>query len=170
MPRSPIPMTHTDVACSKRRRRRTDAARSRSEDGQALVEFALVLPIVLAVLLGVLLFGVALNNWIDETQLTSAAARWASVNNEHGLHAELNEAAFLKWVTESSGNGEIAKAKATMCSPTSEVGDYVEVKLAYNYKWFGLAGLLGTRAETPLESTAQMRIEDKPLTPYPTTC
>jgi hypothetical protein len=129
-----------------------------------------VLPIVVVVLLGVVLFGVALNDWIDETQLASSAARWAAVNNEHGQGGEINQAAFLKWVTEQGDNGNVKAATATMCSPTSAVGDYVEVKLTYNYKWFGLAGMFGVKAETPLTVTAQNMIEKRPLTAYPTAC
>jgi hypothetical protein len=146
------------------------AKRLRSEDGQALVEFALVLPIVVLVMMGLLLFGIALNDWIDETQLSSEAARFAAVDNEHGLGTEITEATFLKWITEQGDNGNVKEAKATMCSPTSKAGDYVEVKLNYVYKWFGLAGLLGTAAETPLTSTARMQIEKQPATPYKTTC
>jgi uncharacterized protein (UPF0333 family) len=144
--------------------------RAKSQNGQALVEFALVLPIILLVLLGIVLFGVALNDWIDETQLASEAARFAAVNNEHGEGPEIKEVAFLKWVTEQGDNGNVKEAKATMCSPTSKLGDYVEVKLTYTYKWFGLANLLGVEAETPLTATARNRIEDQPATAYPTTC
>ena len=50
------------------------------ERGVALVEFALVAPILLVILLAVLDFGKAFNYWIDETQLASAGARWAVVN------------------------------------------------------------------------------------------
>lgn len=148
----------------------TSVARRRSEQGQALVEFALVLPLVIVILLGVVLFGVALNNWIDETQLSSEAARFAAVNSEHGTGELFSEASFLKWVTAQGDNGEVQKAKATMCSPTSKTGDYVEVKLVANYTWFGLAGLFGVKAETPLTSTARMRIEKEPPTPYPAAC
>lgn len=149
----------------------------RSEQGQALVEFALVLPMVIVVLFGVVLFGVALNDWIDETQLASSAARWAAVNNEHGEGAEINQAAFLKWVREQGDNENVKNATVTMCSPTSAVGDYVEVKLTYNYKWFEIAGLFqklfggtGIKAETPLTVTAQNMIEKQPITKYSKEC
>jgi Flp pilus assembly protein TadG len=151
-------------------RLRAGSERTRSESGQALVEFALVLPIMVVVLLGVALFGIALNDWIDETQLTSQAVRFAAVNNEHGTGNEIKEEAFLKWIKEQGDNGQITGAGtvATMCSPTSKFHDYVEVKLTYNYTWLGLAGLLGTQAETPLTSTARMQIEKAPVTPYKT--
>ena len=42
------------------------------EEGTALVEFALVLPVLLLLLLGVLDFGKAYNYWIDTTHLSAA--------------------------------------------------------------------------------------------------
>ena len=225
----------------------TNIAHRSSERGQALVEFALVLPIVVVIFLGVVLFGVALNTWIDETQLTSTAARFAAVNfapteeiaegkvtegsavmtevssytgiavgmevvgkglpkgttitsktsteeakKELGLSAkatatepkqkyrfigtneelkdETTQAAFLTWLKNRGDSGEVQGAEAKMCSPTSKTGDYVEVKLTSNYTWFGLAGMFGAKAETPLTSTARMRIEKPPINPYPTSC
>jgi hypothetical protein len=138
------------------------------ERGQATLEFALVLPVVVLVLFGITLFGLALNDWIDETQLASQAARFAAVNNEHGTGAEFNEASFLKWVTEQGDSKEFAKgAKAELCSPSSQLGDYVKVRLTYNYTWLGLANFFGNEAQTPLTSTATMRIEVPPKNPYP---
>ena len=50
------------------------------ERGVALVEFALVLPILLVLLFGMLDFGRAFNYWIDSTHLANEGARWAVVN------------------------------------------------------------------------------------------
>src|SRR5919197_2642740 len=54
--------------------------RLRNERGVALVELALVLPLVMVLLLGMLDFGKAFNEWIDETHLANEAARLAAVN------------------------------------------------------------------------------------------
>jgi hypothetical protein len=153
------------------RRRARDA---RDEDGQALIEFALVLPIVLLLLLGIAYFGIALNDWIDETQIASEGARFAAVNENCIVAGSpktcegREEAAFLKYLTAQGDNSEVNEAKATMCSPTSKVGDYVEVKLTYKYKWIPIFEIAG--AESPVTSTAQMKIEAEPSSPYPTTC
>src|SRR3954471_14095003 len=53
----------------------------RDERGVALVEFALVLPMVLLLLLGMIDVGKAVNYWNDETHLANEAARFAAVNN-----------------------------------------------------------------------------------------
>jgi Flp pilus assembly protein TadG len=51
------------------------------EDGVALVEFALVLPLLLLLVLGVIDFGKAFNYKNDETHLANQAARYAAVNS-----------------------------------------------------------------------------------------
>ena len=57
--------------------RRRSAA---DERGVALVEFALVLPLILLLLFGMIDFGKAFNYWNDETHLANEAARYAVVN------------------------------------------------------------------------------------------
>jgi Flp pilus assembly protein TadG len=54
------------------------------ERGTALVEFALVLPLLLLILFGVLDFGKAFNYWNRETQAAAEGARWAVVNSNPG--------------------------------------------------------------------------------------
>jgi hypothetical protein len=190
----PLLTKHTWRANGPRRKdpqapTKADAKRGASEDGQALVEFALVLPIVLVILFGIVLFGVALNDWINETQLTSEAARYAEVNQTCGLKVKIekgvetiegtpksceggapDEEKFLKWLVQQGDNSDVRNATATMCSPHSKEGEPVEVKLEYKYNWFGLANLLGAKAETPLVSRATLRIETPPTTPYLTSC
>jgi Flp pilus assembly protein TadG len=51
------------------------------EKGQALVEFALILPLVLLILLGLVDFGRAMNYYNDMTQLAAEGARSAAVNH-----------------------------------------------------------------------------------------
>ena len=52
-----------------------------SESGQALVEFAFVVPLLLLLIFGIFEFGRAINYWIDETHLANQAARFAAVNH-----------------------------------------------------------------------------------------
>jgi Flp pilus assembly protein TadG len=51
----------------------------RREDGQALVEFALVLPLLMALLLGIVQFGIVFNNYETLTDATRVGARKAAV-------------------------------------------------------------------------------------------
>ena len=54
--------------------------RARREDGQAYVEFALVLPILLLVVLGIVQFGTAFKDYIALTDAVRVGARQASVS------------------------------------------------------------------------------------------
>ena len=50
----------------------------------ALTEFALILPLLMVLFLGILDFGKAFNYWIDQTHLANEGARWAAVNKNPG--------------------------------------------------------------------------------------
>jgi Flp pilus assembly protein TadG len=53
---------------------------SSGEQGSALVEFALVLPMLLLLTTGILVFGVAMNNYMQLTNAVSIGARTMAVN------------------------------------------------------------------------------------------
>lgn len=118
----------------------------------------------------------ASNGAIDETHIASEGARLAEVNEncivKGSPHTcELGtreEAAFLKYLTAQGDSSQVKGAVATMCSPTSKLGDYVEVKLTYKFNPLPLLKLKS--AEIPVTDTAQARIEQEPYIPYPTTC
>jgi Flp pilus assembly protein TadG len=52
----------------------------RSERGQATVEFALILPIVLLLVVGMIEFAKGFNYWLNLNHLANEGARWAAVN------------------------------------------------------------------------------------------
>lgn len=64
----------------------------RSERGQAMAELALVLPLLLMVLIGILEFGRIFNYWIDTTHLANETARWAVVDRVPGTGAAATRA------------------------------------------------------------------------------
>jgi len=53
---------------------------AKGERGQATVEFAFILPVVLLVIVGLIAFGKAFNYWLDMNHMANEAARWAVVN------------------------------------------------------------------------------------------
>ena len=61
------------------------------ERGVALVEFALVVPLLLVLLFGMLDFGHTFNYWIDATHLANEGARWAVVNKNPASSGTLQE-------------------------------------------------------------------------------
>lgn len=52
----------------------------RKQDGQALVEFAIVTPVLLLLVLGIVQFGILFNNYITLTDAVRAGARQAAVS------------------------------------------------------------------------------------------
>jgi Flp pilus assembly protein TadG len=52
----------------------------RRQEGQAMVEFALVLPLLLVIVLGIIHFGVVMNNYVTLTDAVRAGARQAAVS------------------------------------------------------------------------------------------
>lgn len=59
---------------------RITRARLRGEEGQSIVEFAFVLPLLLAILLGICQFGITFNNYLTLTDATRVGARKAAVS------------------------------------------------------------------------------------------
>jgi len=55
-------------------------AHLRRDDGQAMAELALVLPIMVAVMLGIVQFGIIFNNYVTMTDAARAGARKAAVS------------------------------------------------------------------------------------------
>src|SRR5262249_13156111 len=65
--------------------------RMSSDRGQAMVEFALVLPLLMLILLGIVQVGIAFKNYIELTDDVRAAARVAAVSRndpDHGATAQ----------------------------------------------------------------------------------
>ena len=59
---------------------RVTRARLRGEEGQSIVEFAFVLQLLLAILLGICQFGITFNNYLTLTDATRVGARKAAVS------------------------------------------------------------------------------------------
>ena len=141
-------------------------AATASERGAALVEFALVLPILVVLLFGMLEFGKLFNYWIDETHLASEGARWAVVNNVpsgSSLHqsildqADSNELRSGAYVCISFPNGG-----------TPKVGDPVQVDMSYQAGVPVVSGLLNTffggsmPTSIKVKGSSTMRLEALP--------
>ncbi len=51
----------------------------KNEKGAAAVEFALLLPLLVLILMGILVFGLVLNNYLEITHAAREGVRWASL-------------------------------------------------------------------------------------------
>jgi Flp pilus assembly protein TadG len=144
--------------------------RARSEDGVALVEFALVLPVLALLLFGMLDFGKAFNYWIDETHLANEGARFAAVNkNPASSGTTLQEYIREQATTPELRDGGTASVTSPLqvCiefpAGTSNVGDPVKVTVETNYQWLGvITGEIPGLTAATIRGQATMRLEVQP--------
>jgi Flp pilus assembly protein TadG len=138
---------------------------ARSEDGAALIEFALVLPLLVLLLFAMLEFGKAFNYWIDETHLANEGARWAVVDHNPGsgtLQQYIKEQATTAELRDGGTTSVPNPAQVCISFPTgtSNVGDPVEVTVTATYNWLSVLGLGVT--STALTGRSTMRLEAEP--------
>lgn len=100
----------------------------RSERGQSLTEFALVLPLMVMLLFGIIQFGVTFNNYISLTDAVRAGARKAAVSR----HQPDPVAVTIDQVEEAATDLNTADLQVTVDS-SWEPGDEVEVSASYPY-------------------------------------
>ena len=154
------------------------------ERGAALVEFALVVPILLVLLMAMLDFGKAFNYWIDETQLASSGARWAIVNASPGQCPDGTTAASLaayiqcqadtKELRSGGTSSVVNPAKVCISFPpvaghaSPLVGDPVRVTVSVSYKWLPIIGQKISAVATTIKGESTMRLEAPPT--YSASC
>jgi Flp pilus assembly protein TadG len=109
----------------------TPHSRFRRNEGQTLVEFALVLPILCLLLFGVIQFGVVFNNYIDLTDAVRAGARKAAVSRQT-LDPSGPTGVATQAVVSSAGDITIDPTKVSVTS-TWQPGDPVTVQASYPY-------------------------------------
>ena len=66
----------------------TKRNRIREERGQTMTEFAIVLPILIVLLFGIVQFGILFNNYVTLTDAVRAGARAAAVSRQSGIRRE----------------------------------------------------------------------------------
>lgn len=152
--------------------------RRRGESGQALVEFALVAPLFLMVVFGIIFFGIGLKYWLDLNRLANEGARQAVVNHwppycEWGESSCTNSTGTTACATVLAANSRARlqdvlrcnspnNATTNICYPgksaaTATIGDPVRVKLTAPYELFFMRSLGIT-----LTATATMKLEQQP--------
>ena len=149
---------------------RSKVARAcRDERGAALVEFALVLPLLLVLLLGMLEFGKAYNYWIDTTHLANQGARWAVVNRNPGagtlqdyIQGQANTVELRDGGTPSIPAGDEAEVCISFPLGSSNVGDPVHVTVSATYHWLPFIGDRISSTEVTISGSATMRLEAQP--------
>jgi Flp pilus assembly protein TadG len=124
----------------------------RSQQGQTMTEFALVLPVLALILFAVIQFGIVFNNYITLTDATRAGARKAAVSRQ-----DSNRNSDVVTAVRSSASG-LTASKLTVPPPSStwNSGDDVTVTASYPYS-ISLLGLVVKSGR--LSSTTTERVE-----------
>jgi hypothetical protein len=134
--------------------------RARQERGAVLVEFALILPVLILIILGILYFGRYMDYSNQLTQLAETGARWAAVNNNPGSPSTLQS--YIKSQAQSelaSGSSDVTAASVYIYYPTGSsnaVGNALRVCLSSTFKYPFLG--IGSTSQNVAEY-ATMRIE-----------
>jgi hypothetical protein len=160
------------------RRQRHEQGHISRQDGQTLIEFALVLPLLLIVVLGVIDLGRALGYKNDMTNLANQGARAAAVNNcPGGCTASVPN--ISSWIISQapsdelkngtgaiSPNGLSSPSAITFAFPGTGatnhcIGDPVKVTIKVHYNWMNFLTLGGALPSigADITSSATMRLE-----------
>jgi len=151
-------------------RRGHERGRFAAQAGQTLVEFALILPILLLVVLGIIDLGKALGYKNDETNLANQAARLATVNQCPGgcnsIENWIRNQAPSNELRDGGGSieGRGLQNGVTLSFPDQGplnhcVGDSVKATVTVTYNWLRfLRGVLPVNG-THITASATMRLE-----------
>ncbi len=90
--------------------------RRKGEDGQALVEFALVVPLLLVVLFGIVQFGIMMNTYITVSDSARSAARQLAL--EQGNNDPCDPAVQVATTAGSSAQILTTQVTITFATPT----------------------------------------------------
>lgn len=120
----------------------------RDEGGQALVEFALVLPLLLVVVTGIIQFGVVFHDYLNLTDAVRAGARAAAVSATSS-----DPVASARSAVTSSAGGLDARRLGVTVSSTWQSGSLVTVAATYPYSIsiFGISVRAGSLASSTTE-------------------
>jgi TadE-like protein len=144
------------------------------EDGQALIEFALILPLFLMIVVGIIQFGVALNFWLDLQRVANQGARWAAVNCGQSASTPGSDPC-LPTLEQRIRDDIISRGnepqEVVVCyiaeDGKASSGDSVRVSLTTEYGFLGITGFLNDSEglAIDLHADATMRLEQTPSSP-----
>jgi Flp pilus assembly protein TadG len=132
------------------------------ERGQAMVEFALVLPLLLLLIFGIFDFGRAINYWIDSTHMANEAARYAAVGNTpsgcSSIAACVKAQADSPELKNGGTNSVPTGVKVCVVQPAATtVGTPITATATFKYNWLPFLGLSVT--QTTVQASDTMRLE-----------
>jgi Flp pilus assembly protein TadG len=133
----------------------------RREDGTALIEFALVLPLLILIVMGILYFGRYESYANNETQLASSAARWASINANPGSGSGLTLQQYVAQQASpelTKGSSDVTAIKVYIYYPSGSTGQVGQPVRACVTNTLNFIPTLGLSSST-LTQTSTMSVE-----------
>jgi len=125
------------------------------QQGQSLVELALVLPALMLILVGILQFGIVFKQYITLTDAVREGARKAAVSRHRGAAAATDYAKGEVVKSGSDLGSGFTKSNVTVTSSWTR-GDDVTVRATFNFT----INVLGKVVKTgQMSSTATERVE-----------
>lgn len=139
------------------------------DKGQALVELAFVIPLVLLFLFGIIDFGLALNQQNSETNIANIAVREAAIVTSTSFTATCNgnsEANINLWAQcEAASQGTptptvcVADVNGASPSATYSTGDPIKVEVTSSFSWLHLITGQVSGLSSTIGANATMRYE-----------
>lgn len=129
--------------------------RRKNDSGQAVVEFAVILPVLLMILFAILQFGIVFNNYIQVTAAAREGARKAAVSRSLGT-ANAETAATTSAKSAAPGLKQSSITVTYPNSPTFAQGSDVTVQVTYPYS-ISILGIIVKSGK--LSSSTTMRVE-----------
>jgi Flp pilus assembly protein TadG len=132
------------------------------EEGTALAEFAIVLPVLLLILMGIVYFGRYISYANDENQLASSAARWAALNSNPGSGSSLTLQQYVARQASpelSGGSSSFSAVKVYIYYPSGSSGAVGTPVRACVISTANFIPILGVTSSN-LVQTATMSVED----------
>ena len=135
----------------------------KGDRGQALVELAFVLPLVLLLLFGIIDFGLAYNTQNSDTNLANLAARSISVMGTSTTTQSCGSGTYstvVLWVNcvAAQDSEPVPQSVCVVDASGYTAGDPLEVEIKTSFKWFGVLGENGGFGST-IGANATNRIE-----------
>ncbi|HYM15302.1 MAG TPA: TadE family protein [Dehalococcoidia bacterium] len=148
-----------------------DTPRRKLERGQSLAEFAVVLPLLMLLVFGVVEFGSVMKSYIQLTNASREAARYAALGSTAGAYPanckSSGDATVVGRACEVLGGLKLANvSNVAVTYPQGNVsGNKVVVTVTYVYHYFtpvgGIIGFFGgeSKSTLTLNSSTTMRLE-----------
>ncbi len=156
----------------RRRGGPSDPPGKQSQRGQTLLEFALVAPLMLFFLLGLVDFGIAIDRRLVLDHAVREGARFASVGGDALGGSPANRAAVRAYAYDQAQGLPAGPGKFKVCYRALGAEQAVEVSINYKYKLvtpIGIIANLGPNWSIPLFAKASARVE-QPLSGFVDVC